>query len=36
MLATTGAGLTMFFAGAKKRQLRWRTEPRQSRKRLRR
>jgi hypothetical protein len=36
MLATTGAGLTMFFAGAKKRQLRWRAEPRERRKRVRR
>jgi hypothetical protein len=29
MLVTTCVGLTMFFTGVKKRQLRWRTEPRE-------
>ena len=33
MLVTTGAGLTMFFGGVKKRRLRWRTEPRERRRR---
>lgn len=33
MLVTTGAGLTMFFAGIKKRHLQWRTEPREHRRR---
>jgi len=33
LLVTTGAGLTMFFAGMKKRRLRWRTEPRERRRR---
>jgi hypothetical protein len=33
MLVTTGVGLTMFFAGIKKRQLRWRTHPREHRRR---
>jgi hypothetical protein len=27
MLVTTGAGLTMFYGGVKKRRLRWRTDP---------
>jgi len=36
MLVTTGAGLTMFFGGVKKRRLRWRTEPRERRRRNRR
>jgi hypothetical protein len=33
MLVTTSVGVTMFFTGVKKRQLRWRTEPRQRRRR---
>jgi hypothetical protein len=36
ILLTTGAGLTMLFAGTKKRRLRWRTEPRERRRRNRR
>jgi hypothetical protein len=36
MLLTTGAGLTMFFAGAKKRRLQWRVGPRERRRRNRR
>jgi hypothetical protein len=36
MLVTTGAGLTMFFSGVKKRQLRWREKPRDRRRRDRR
>jgi len=35
LLVTTGAGLTMFFAGAKKRRLQWRTAPRERRNRRR-
>ncbi|HZO97917.1 MAG TPA: hypothetical protein VFB42_11140 [Gaiellaceae bacterium] len=31
MLVTTSAGLTMLFAGTKKRRLRWRTGPRERR-----
>jgi hypothetical protein len=33
MLLTTGIGLTMFFAGAKKHRLQWRTGPRERRRR---
>jgi hypothetical protein len=36
MLVTTSAGLTMLFAGTKKRRLRWRSEPRERRRRFRR
>ena len=36
MLVTTSAGLTMLFTGVKKRRLRWRTEPRERRRRHRR
>jgi hypothetical protein len=36
MLVTTGAGVTMFFAGIRKRQLRWRTDPREHHRRRRR
>jgi hypothetical protein len=31
MLVTTSAGVTMLFAGVKKRRLRWRTDPRERR-----
>jgi len=31
MLVTTGAGLTMFFGGIRKRRLRWRAGPRERR-----
>jgi hypothetical protein len=33
MLVTTTVGLTMLFSGVKKRRLRWRTEPRERRRR---
>jgi len=33
MLVTTSAGLMMLFTGVKKRHLRWRTEPRERRRR---
>jgi hypothetical protein len=33
MLVTTSAGLTMLFGGIKKRRLRWRTAPREHRRR---
>ena len=36
MLVTTSAGLMMLFTGVKKRHLRWRTEPRERRRRHRR
>jgi hypothetical protein len=36
MLVTSGAGLTMLFAGTKKRRLQWRTGPRERRRRNRR
>jgi hypothetical protein len=36
MLVTTSVGLTMLFSGVKKRRLRWRTEPRERRRRPRR
>jgi hypothetical protein len=36
MLVTTGVGLTMLFSGVKKRRLRWRSEPRERRRRPRR
>jgi hypothetical protein len=36
MLVTTSVGVTMLFSGVKKRRLRWRTEPRERRRRPRR
>jgi hypothetical protein len=36
ILVTAAAGLTMLYAGVKKRRLRWRTEPRERRRRNRR
>jgi hypothetical protein len=36
MLVTTTVGLTMLFSGVKKRRLRWRTAPRERRRRPRR
>jgi hypothetical protein len=36
MLVTTSVGLTMLFGGMKKRRLRWRTDPRERRRRPRR
>jgi hypothetical protein len=35
MLVTSSVGVTMLFAGVKKRRLRWRTEPRERRRRRR-